>query len=103
MSLTTCLKKAGDALNAEDRAAILAAAAANRASGMKPAEAAAKAVQDRLGVHHLGVQAGMACEQSVEVAAVAVRPVHHRRYGHAPGAGARRGGRRLHQRSSRKG
>ena len=49
MSLTTCLKKAGDALNAEDRAAILAAAAANRASGMKPAEAAAKAVQDRLG------------------------------------------------------
>lgn len=48
MSLTTCIKKAGDALNGKDRAAILAAATANRAAGAKPAVAATKAVQDQL-------------------------------------------------------
>ena len=37
------------------------------------------AVQDGAGVDHLGVEQGAGCQQTVEVAAVPIRPVHHRR------------------------
>lgn len=47
-SLTTCLKRAGQFLPAEDRAAILAAAQENRAGGMKAGEAGRAAVLARL-------------------------------------------------------
>ena len=48
MSLTTCLKKAGAALSAEDKADILAAAATYRKQGMKAKQAAMQAVKDQL-------------------------------------------------------
>jgi hypothetical protein len=34
-------------------------------------------------VHHLGVQQHMAAQKPVQVAAMAVRPVHHRGHGHS--------------------
>jgi N12 class adenine-specific DNA methylase len=48
LSLTSCLKKAGTALNAEDRAAIIAAAGEYRRGGMEGGAAAMKAVADRI-------------------------------------------------------
>lgn len=47
-SLTTCLKRAGELLPAEDRAAILAAAQEGRAGGLKPGDAGRAAVQAQL-------------------------------------------------------
>lgn len=47
-SLTTCLKRAGEFLPAEDRAAILSSAQEIRASGAKAAEAGRAAVFERL-------------------------------------------------------
>ena len=47
-SLTTCIKKAGAFLPAEDRAAILSAAQQSRAGGMKAGEAGRAAVLARL-------------------------------------------------------
>lgn len=46
MSLTTCLKKAGDALAAEHRVAIMARTDALRAGGLKPSQAALQAVTE---------------------------------------------------------
>ena len=46
-SLTTCIKKAGAFLPAEDRAAILSAAQEARAGGMKAGEAGRAAVEER--------------------------------------------------------
>lgn len=60
MSLTTCLKKAGTALSAEDKNAILEAARVNRKAGMSTAEAAKAAVRARLEA----VQSELAAEQS---------------------------------------
>jgi len=37
--------------------------------------------------HHLGVQPGVAAQQPVEEAAMAVGPVHHGGDGEAPGGG----------------
>lgn len=48
MSLTSCIKKAGSALSAEDKAVILARARELRADGMKADEAAKSAVTERL-------------------------------------------------------
>lgn len=48
MSLTTCIRRAGDALRPEDKAAIMAAAAKYRKEGMKADEAGRKAVADQL-------------------------------------------------------
>ncbi len=48
MSLTTCIRKAGDSLNPEDKAAILEAAAKNRKAGMKAGEAAKAAVEAQI-------------------------------------------------------
>jgi hypothetical protein len=48
MSLTTCVRKAGKNLNAEDKAAILEAARANRKAGMSTDDAAKAAVRARL-------------------------------------------------------
>lgn len=48
MSLTSCIKKAGSALSADDKAAILARARELRADGMKADEAAKAAVTERL-------------------------------------------------------
>ena len=42
------------------------------------------AVQQRAGRHHLGVEAGPRRQQAMEVAAMAVGPVHHRRHAEAP-------------------
>jgi hypothetical protein len=50
MSLTSCLRKAGDYLSPEDRNAVLDLARANRAAGMGATEAAAKAIDDQLAV-----------------------------------------------------
>lgn len=47
-SLTTCIRKAGAALHAEDKRAILEAAAAYRAEGMGATEAARRAVDKRI-------------------------------------------------------
>lgn len=47
-SLTACVKKAGSALKAEDKAAIMAAARENRKAGMSASEAGRKAVEARL-------------------------------------------------------
>jgi hypothetical protein len=47
-SLTTCLKKAGDLLDPEDRAEILRMAGELRASGLSSAEAARGAIQARM-------------------------------------------------------
>ena len=47
-SLTTCLKKAGDLLDPEDRAEILRLAGELRASGLNSAEAARGAIQARM-------------------------------------------------------
>ncbi len=49
------------------------------------------AVQQRAGGHHLGVEPGVARDQPVEIAAVAVGPVEHRRDRQAPGAGGHGG------------
>lgn len=49
MSLTTCIKKAGSALRAEDKAAILEAARKYRGEGLDPTSAGRKAVSERLG------------------------------------------------------
>jgi hypothetical protein len=46
-SLTTCLKKAGDLLDASDRKAIISRARALRAGGMPSAEASRRAVEER--------------------------------------------------------
>ena len=48
MSLTGCLKKAGEYLPAEDRAAILRASQQFRSEGMGTAEAAKAAVEQRI-------------------------------------------------------
>ena len=37
--------------------------------------------------HHLGVQQGVAAQQAVEKAAMAIRPVHHGRNGQTPALG----------------
>ena len=42
------------------------------------------AMQQRARGHHLGVQQGVVAEQAVEMAAVAVGPVHHGGHRHAP-------------------
>jgi hypothetical protein len=42
---------------------------------------------DRACIDHLGVQQGVTGQQAVQVAAVAIGPVHHGRHGHAPGLG----------------
>lgn len=68
MSLTACLKKAGDALRAEDKAAILAAAAKHRKAGMTADEAGRKAVDEQIAK----VQAML--EAPAEVAAPAPEP-----------------------------
>ncbi len=47
-SLTTCLKAAGDALAPDLKDAIIAKAAELRASGLKPAEADARAIRELL-------------------------------------------------------
>ena len=47
-SLTGCIKKAGKALSADDKAAILKAAQEHRADGMKATEAGRKAIADLL-------------------------------------------------------
>lgn len=47
-SLTTCIRKAGNALTDEDRRAILDRAAALRREGLSPSEAAQRAVDERL-------------------------------------------------------
>ena len=43
------------------------------------------AMQQRAGGHHLGIEQGVARQQTVQVAAMPVSPIHHRRHGHAPG------------------
>jgi hypothetical protein len=48
MSLTSCLRKAGSALNAKDKAAVLEAARKYRAQGMSADAAGIKAIEDRL-------------------------------------------------------
>ena len=53
--------------------------------GVKAQMPLGAAVDDGAGIHHLGVQQHMATQQPVQVAAMAVRPVHHRRNGHTPG------------------
>lgn len=50
MSLSSCIRQAGEFLNPEDRAAILARAAELRAAGLGATEAGRQALQDRLGV-----------------------------------------------------
>lgn len=47
-SLTTCLKKAGDAIDPGDKAAVIARARELRAKGLTPTAAAAQAVQEQL-------------------------------------------------------
>lgn len=48
-SLTSCIKKAGAALHADDKAAILATAAKLRAEGAKAGDASVQAIQARMG------------------------------------------------------
>jgi hypothetical protein len=48
MSLTSCIKKAGKALNAQDKAAVLAAAREHRKAGLSADAAALQAVEDVL-------------------------------------------------------
>ncbi|MDI3512432.1 MAG: hypothetical protein PWQ61_3199, partial [Betaproteobacteria bacterium] len=48
MSLTSCLRRAGSALNAKDKAAVLEAARKYRAQGMSADAAGIKAIEDRL-------------------------------------------------------
>lgn len=48
MSLTTCLKKMGKSLHAQDKADIYAAARKHRSDGLSAIEAARKAVADQL-------------------------------------------------------
>lgn len=48
MSLTTCLKKVGAALAAEDKAAVLARAGALRSEGLSATDAGRQAVDERL-------------------------------------------------------
>ena len=48
MSLTACLKKAGDSLNREDKARVLELARQYRQEGLSPDEAAIKAVDEQL-------------------------------------------------------
>lgn len=50
MSLTSCMKKAGKSLHAEDKARILAAAREYRQQGLTPDESAIKAVDEQLQV-----------------------------------------------------
>lgn len=68
-SLTTCLKKAGELLQPNDREAIFKLATDYRAQGMKPADAARKAVQD-----HVGTVKGSLGE--VETAMKEGRPIY---------------------------
>ena len=68
MSLTQCLRKAGDALRPEDKAEILAAAAKYRKAGMGADEAGRKAVDEQIAK----VQAML--EAPAEVAAPAPEP-----------------------------
>ncbi len=44
------------------------------------------AMHQRTRGHHFGVQQGVPAQQPVQVAAMAIGPVHHRRNGHAPWA-----------------
>jgi len=55
-------------------------------------QALAVAVDDRVGVHHLRVQAYARCQHAVENAAMAIGPVHHRGNGQAQGIGVTGGG-----------
>ena len=48
MSLTTCIKKAGDALRSEDKAAIITAARENRSAGLAVDAAGIKAIDDQI-------------------------------------------------------
>ncbi len=45
------------------------------------------AVNQRAGGHHFGVQQGVFTQQAVEIAAMPVRPVHHRGDGQLPAVG----------------
>lgn len=47
----------------------------------EPDQALAVAVHDRVGRHHLGVEPGARAKQTMEDAAMAVRPIHHRGHG----------------------
>ena len=64
MSLTSCIKKAGKALNAQDKAAILTAARKYRTDGVGTDEAALQAVDDQLAT----VRAMLAKAQDVKPA-----------------------------------
>lgn len=68
-SLTTCIKKAGELLQPNDREAIFKLSTEYRAQGMKPADAARKAVQD-----HGGAVKGSLGE--VEAAMKEGRPIY---------------------------
>lgn len=63
-------------------------------------QAGAIAVDHRVGVHHLGVQARGRRQQAVEDPAMAVGPIHHRSDGQAQGGGVAIGG-SGHRRSGR--
>ena len=49
----------------------------------KPQQAVAVAMNHRRRRHHLGIEQRVAAEEAVEIAAMPVRPVHHRRDGQA--------------------
>lgn len=79
MSLTTCIKKAGAALHADDKNAILAKAREMRAAGESTKDAATHAVQSQLEAVHamlrgLGVNVEVAPEPVVEAAPEAQAP-----------------------------
>lgn len=63
MSLTSCLKKAGDAIHADDKSAILAAARKYRKDGLSAEEAGRKAVADQIAA----VQAMIAAKPAAKV------------------------------------
>lgn len=81
-SLTTCLKKAGDAIDPGDKAAVIARARELRAKGLTPTAAAAQAVQEQLAQ----VRALMEAEQKApaEQATVAETKPTHQDPGEAP-------------------
>ena len=59
-------------------------------AGVETEQPLAVAVDDRIGVNHLGIQPRTGREDAVEHPAMGVRPVHHRRDGQAQGGGMAR-------------
>lgn len=77
MSLTSCLKKAGDAIHADDKAAIIDRARALRGLGMPTKAASVQAVEERIAEVRALVAAARATEREAQPERDTAEPLAH--------------------------